>query len=357
MVLAVVAIVLTLLLVIGIHEAGHAIVARLFGVQIKRISIGFGKTLFSRKDKAGQEWAWSLWPLGGYVQLRNSRIEPVPENEFHLCFDKKPIWQRCLILLAGPLANLLTALLALTFMYMLGYQQRAPYIQEVMPQSIAAQAGIQANERFVAIAGQKTNSWQEVGIGLIMVVGKSEVPVLLSNSQGEAHQVNLDLEKWRYTKQDKSLLTAIGIIPVANQSHLERVAGQSLLSAMHAATVKVLYLLHFFLIMLKLLLTKVIPFSVLLGPLGIFSASISSFLQGIAVFLYFIASFSLSVGLVNLFPVPGLDGASIVYALVEKCRGQPVSVAFEILLHNFAVIIFALVLVQLLMNDLQRFIH
>ncbi len=86
-----------------------------------------------------------------------------------------------------------------------------------------------------------------------------------------------------------------------------------------------------------------IPFAVLLGPIGLLAASAGSFMQGLAVFLYFIASLSLAVGLVNLFPIPGLDGGSIIYALVEKIRGKPVPIAWELLLHRLAMIIFCLV--------------
>lgn len=356
MILALLALILTLILVVGIHEIGHAIMAQLFKVKIKRIAIGFGKPLFAWKDRANHEWVWGLWPLGGYVELLNSRIGAVAEKELNQCFDKKPVWQRCMILLAGPLANLVGACLALTMMYMLGFEQHAPFIQEVKPQSLAAQAGLQANERFITISGQKTNSWQEVGMGLMMAIGKTQVPVLLANKQGDVRKVNLNLEQWRYKKEDQSILTSLGIKAASGALYNLQIAGQSFFEAIHSALEKMGYLLLFFLVTLKLLLTKVLPFSVLLGPLGLFSVSINSFLQGLSAFLYFIASFSLAVGLVNLFPIPGLDGCSIIYALSEKWLGKPVSVAFEILLYRFSVIIFTLLLVQLIINDLQPYL-
>lgn len=105
---------------------------------------------------------------------------------------------------------------------------------------------------------------------------------------------------------------------------------------------------------LKQLFTGAIPFSVLLGPIGIFAASVASLMQGIAVFLFFIATLSLAVAVINLLPIPGLDGGSIVYAIVEKIRGKPVSVPMELLLHRLVFIIFCVLLVHLLMNDLQR---
>lgn len=357
MILAVLAIVVTLIIVVGLHEAGHAIAAKFFMVKIQRIVIGFGKALLTWTDKSGREWAWAIWPLGGYVQLLNTRIQAVQARDFPLCFDKKPVWIRCIILVSGALANLLTALLALTLMFMLGYQRQLPIIQEVRLPSIAAQAGLKAGDRFVEMAGQQTNSWQEVGMSLIMTLGKARVPVLVSDPEGNTREISFDLSQWRYKKQDHSLLMALGIEAAPLKLHKEQVKGQPFFVAVSQAINKSLHLLTFFFVMLKQLLTGVIPFAVLLGPLGLLAVSVGSFFQGVAVFLYFIASLSLAVGLVNLFPIPGLDGGSIVYALVEKIRGKPVSVAIEILLHRLAFIVFAVLLIQLLMNDLQRYLH
>lgn len=355
MIKAFIALALTLLLVVGIHEAGHAICAMLFKVKIRRISIGFGKQLITKKDKSGCEWTWALWPLGGYVHLLSSRSETVSESDFRFCFDKKPIWQRVLILLAGSLANFLVAFLALMFMYMLGFKQQIPIIKEVRPQSIAANAGLQANDRFIAISGQHTANWQEAGMNLIMSLGKSEVTVLVANHQGISRQVNINLSQLIYKKGDKSLLANLGIKAESPKLQSEQILGQSLPVAAIAALSKINFLLKYFIVMLKQLLTHKIPFTILIGPLGLFAASISSFLQGLAVFLYFIGSFSLAVGFINLFPIPGLDGGSIVYALVEKFRGKPVSIAFEVLLHRLVFILFTLLLIQLLLNDLQRY--
>jgi len=124
---------------------------------------------------------------------------------------------------------------------------------------------------------------------------------------------------------------------------------------MTQANATIIQWLYFFLMVLKQLIIGAIPFSVLLGPIGLFAVSITSLSQGIVVFMFFIASLSTAVALVNLFPIPGLDGGSILYALIEKIRGKPLSVAMELLLYRLVVIVFALLLVHLLMNDLQRF--
>ncbi|MDI9819091.1 MULTISPECIES: RIP metalloprotease [unclassified Legionella] len=357
MLLSLPAIILTLILVVGIHEAGHAIAARIFSVKIKRISIGFGKLLITWKGKSDQEWVWAIWPLGGYVQLLNSRIQPVSPQELPLCFDQKPVWIRCIILLSGALANLLVAWLALTWLFLIGYQHSPPVILDVAPHSVAAQAGLESGNRLISMGQKKTDSWREAGMLLIMALGKKNVPVAFKDNQGNVRETSLDLSQWRYNRQDDSLLSGLGIIPDSAKEHQEEVKSKSVVNAAYRAVANSMHLLVFFLVMLKQLLTGMIPFSLLLGPIGLFAASTGSFLQGFTVFLYFIASLSLAVGLINLFPVPGLDGGSIVYALLEKIRGKPVSVAMEVLLHRLAVIFFAVLLVQLLLNDLQRYLH
>ncbi|MCA0404465.1 MAG: site-2 protease family protein, partial [Proteobacteria bacterium] len=117
MVLGFIGIVLTLLLVVGIHEWGHFLAARFYNVKIKRISIGFGRPLLKYHSRKGIEWVWAILPLGGYVHLLNSRIEPVNDKELPFAFDKKPIYQRIIILLAGAFANFLAAFIFLTLMY------------------------------------------------------------------------------------------------------------------------------------------------------------------------------------------------------------------------------------------------
>lgn len=181
MFLAIIAIILTLLLVIGIHEAGHALVARYFQVKIKKISIGFGKPLLRWQSASGCEWVWAMFPLGGYVQLENTRISPVEPSEYSGCFDKKPIWQRILILLAGAVANLITAWIALILVYSLGLTYTLPQVKAVQPNSLAAQAGIAVGDQFVSIADKATPTWNDVGMQMVILWGKNEIPMVLRN--------------------------------------------------------------------------------------------------------------------------------------------------------------------------------
>ncbi len=356
-VLSFVAIVFSLLLVVGLHEAGHAWAAHIFKIKIKTISIGFGRALFHWQGKDGCQWRWSMWPVGGYVQLMNSRIEPVSPDDYPYSFDKKPVWVRCVILLSGAMANLLTAWFALVFMLMLGYQQMVPVIADIKAGSIAFNAGLAGGDRMIRVAGQPVSTWRDVGMQLIMALGDHHLDVAVENKAGARHQVQLDITHWRYGHGNGSLLTALGVSPDISVKNKQHVAGLPFLQAGQQAYWQVISLLYFFLVMIKQLLTGVIPFSLLLGPIGLFTVMVDSFLQGLAVFFNFIAYFSLAVALINLFPIPGLDGGSIIYVLIEKVRGKPVSVEMEVLLHRLVSIAFCLILVQLLLNDLQRYLH
>jgi regulator of sigma E protease len=357
MFVAILAIILTLILVVGIHEGGHALAARFFNVKIKKVSIGFGKPLLRWNSKSGCEWVWAIWPLGGYVQLLNSRISPVEPKEYSSCFDKKSIGVRILILLSGAFANVITAWLAFVFVFYIGLSYKVPQIESVQANSVAAQAGVLAGDQFISIAGHPTPSWQEVGMQLVILWGNKDVKVTVNPlNKNQLKEVTLDLSQIKFTGKEKSLLASIGIAPnLTAPSGLIR--SSSIVQAMVQANENIVHLLYFFIMILKQIFSGMIPFSILLGPIGIFAASIASLMQGIVVFIFFIAVFSLAVALVNLFPLPGLDGGSILYCLVEKVRGEPLSIALEVLLYQLMFIVFCVLLVNLVMNDLARIFH
>ena len=354
MILAVVAIVCTLIIVVGVHEAGHAIAANFFGVKIKRISIGFGRPLFLWRKKSGLEWVWALWPFGGSVYLLNSRNFPVDPDQYPQCFDKRPIWVRIGILLAGSFANLLTAWFAFVLVFLLGISYRLPIIQTVEPGSIAAKAGVTSGDQFVAIGKEPTISWRQVGMQLVVLWGQKDVSITVrTESHNALKTLHVDLSQVPFAGKDTSLLTTLGLKP-NSKAPKALLRFSSVTEAIAQANNSMLQQIYLFLMILKQLIIGVIPFSILLGPIGFFAELISSFMQGVSVFLYFIASLSMAVAVVNLLPIPVLDGGSIVYAIIEKIRKKPVSIALELLIHRLFLIVFIVLLVQLISNDLVR---
>lgn len=354
MIVAFFAIVLTLLLVIGVHEAGHALVAHFFKIKIKRLSIGFGKPLVLWTDKNGCEWVLGRWFLGGYVQLNNTRTAPVSPKEYSTCFDKKPIWQRILVLLAGAFANIIAAWIAFSIVFYLGIHYKIPQIATVAPNSMAAKAGVMPEGQIISVDGKNTVSWQDVGQVLITSWGEKSIPITLKAPNGQVSQCILDLNRVKIDARTHSLLEGLGITP-DNKAPYHLLKSPSLIDAIKEANKTIIHSLYFFIMILKQLVTGVIPFSLLLGPVGLFAASIASLTQGLMIFLYFIGTLSIAVALVNLLPIPGLDGGSIVYAFLEKIRGKPISIAWELLIYRLMMVVVFLVLVQLINNDIARF--
>lgn len=353
MVLGVFSMVLSLLFVVGLHEAGHAWVATRFNVKINKISIGFGPILFHRQIR-GSQWVWALWPLGGYVHLLNSRIEPVKPNDYPFCFDKKPIYARCFILIAGVLVNVLVAWIALTLFYMIGHREMTPVIANVTPNSLVAKAGLSPHDKLLSVAGQPVSSWQAVGMQLLMNMSQPKVQITVEDENHRIKQVPLDLSTFSFKHHRGSLISILGLQPDLSPLNRHDVNPLNGWMACKMSLIQVISLLGFFTVMLKLLVTGVIPLTLLLGPLGLFTLMVDSYLQGVAMFLYFLANLSLVVALINSLPLPGLDGGSLLYVAVEKVRGKPISVAMEILLHRLMFILLSLVLVQLLLNDVKR---
>jgi regulator of sigma E protease len=340
---------ITLVLVVGFHEAGHAIAAKIFSIKIQRIAIGFGKPFVSVMSKSGCEWVLGRWPLGGYVQLLNTRIKEVAKKDWAYCFDKKPVWVRCVVLVSGGVMNLVVASLGFTLYYSLGYSQYPSTIKAVVPLSIAAQAGFKAQDSIIALNHKKIDTWQLATISLIASLGQENVVVSLKGPSGVTRALSLDLRPSKALGRDP--WKSLGIEPDLYQAHV--ISGLTFEKAFVQAIGAVLLQIEFFIMMLTQLIMGHIPLSLLLGPIGIFKLAIDSFSHGVGLFSYFIASFSVGVGCVNLLPIPGLDGGAVIYAFVEKIRGKPVSVALEVLLYRLLMIVFCVFLVQLLVNDLQ----
>ena len=152
---------LALILLVTIHELGHFCMARLCGVRVLRFSVGFGKPLFCWKDNKGTEFVLAPIPLGGYVRmLGETDSTDITPQQHAYSFAHKNVWQRLAIVLAGPAANLLLAVLCYTLIFVSGTTRMLPVIDGVANDSAAQQAGFVAGDRIVAIEGEATPDWQ-----------------------------------------------------------------------------------------------------------------------------------------------------------------------------------------------------
>src|SRR5438067_2403916 len=152
------------------HELGHYLVARLFKIPAEVFSIGFGRELFGWTDKQGTRWKVAWLPLGGYVKFvgdmtpasNPAELDSIPEHLRHRAFQLRPVWQRFLVVLAGPAANFLLAIIIFAFFFSLAGTPRDNVVGDVMPKSAAAAAGIRAGDRILSIAGRATPTFDDV---------------------------------------------------------------------------------------------------------------------------------------------------------------------------------------------------
>lgn len=217
-ILNILAFLIAVFVLILIHESGHFLVARWCGVKVVRFSIGFGKALYKWKGKNGTEYVIALVPLGGYIKMLDRREMKVKPQEEHLAFDVKKVWQRMLIILAGPVTNIIFALLVFWFMLVIGIMQPKAIIGEVIPQSIANLAGLQAQDEIVTVANKETNNWQKTVLTLFSYVGdKIDLPITIKriNKNGviEKKKYSLDLSKWKLDEWQPDPLRDLGVVP------------------------------------------------------------------------------------------------------------------------------------------------
>ena len=165
--ISVLALIVTLGVLITVHEFGHFWVARRLGVKVLKFSIGFGRPLWRRRGRDGAEYVIAALPLGGYVKMLDEREGEVPPNEAHRAFDRQPTGSRIAIVLAGPLCNFLFAILVYSLMFMIGIPGAKPLLDDPTPGSLAAAGGFGKDDLVVAIDGKPTPTLSAVMLELV----------------------------------------------------------------------------------------------------------------------------------------------------------------------------------------------
>jgi regulator of sigma E protease len=203
-----------LLILVSIHEFGHFYVARRCGVKVHRFSIGFGKVLWSWRDRQGTEYALAALPLGGYVKMLDEREGLVADEERHMAFNNKSVWQRIAIVAAGPIANFILAILLFWGLMLQGERGLIPVIESVAPNSIAAQAGLEKGQEILAIDGIATPTWQALNRALLSRLGESgpiSFKVAYSEDSHFQYESEAQLHEWLREAADPDPVAGLGI--------------------------------------------------------------------------------------------------------------------------------------------------
>lgn len=208
--------IITLGILVTVHEYGHFWVARKCGVKVLRFSVGFGKPLYTWKDKQNTEFAIASIPLGGYVKMLDEREGPVPEDQKEFSFNAKPPSQRIAIALAGPLANFMFAIIAYWLMFVSGFNVLIPVIGEVEQGSVAHEAGLVPGVEITSVDGQLTPGWRDVNMTLVNRIGESgSIDIVTRHSAYSDSQAHtLKIHDWLVGEEQTDLVRDLGISPV-----------------------------------------------------------------------------------------------------------------------------------------------
>ena len=328
--LTVLAFVLVLGPLVFIHELGHYLAGRLFGVKAESFSIGFGKELCGWTDKRGTRWKLSALPLGGYVQFAgdmNAAGKPDPEwlalpaEERNRTFQAKPLWQRALIVLAGPVTNLALAVLILTgFNLAYGTVVVPPVIGAVQAGSVADKAGIKVGDRVVSLRGGAVDSFLDVRM---QVSQHPSEPLDMVIERGGA-RLNLAVEAGSKVLRDRfgneQRIGFLGIGP----ANIERVAVGPV-GAVASALGQTRDIIGMMVTGIGQIVTGKREVKELGGPIKIAKYSGEQLASGWEPFVFFIAMISINLGFINLLPIPVLDGGHLALYAAEAVRRRPVS--------------------------------
>ena len=438
---------LSFLAVIGIlvtvHEYGHYIVGKLFGVKVLCFSVGFGKPIYKYKSKKGDktEYRLSIIPLGGYVQFLDSRNDEVQPQEIKRSFNHQPLFSKISILFAGPLFNFLFAVLAYFFLFSNGVMTMKPIVGEVIDGSHASNAGLFYEDEIISINGNITSDWDTVITSIMSsVVNKQDFSLKVKNKNTGQRLINFSIndDKTDLTEPGK-LFSGLGFYPwqpppivgeilenspadlnglktgdtiisinsneinafaeirdivakrpdeevqiefLRNELVLKRTItlgskkdGKNVngflgvgfsnniddywfldKSNFDEAFKKSIYQTWSTTTFTISMLTKMISGEVstknISGPFSIAKYAGVSASAGLNQFLKFLALISISLGVINLFPIPMLDGGQIVQFTIETLKGSPLSPRFELITKQFGIMSILILMSIAFYNDI-----
>jgi regulator of sigma E protease len=449
--LTVIAFIVALSLLVVVHEFGHYWVARRCGVKVLRFSVGFGKPLWCRKlGRDGTEWVVAAIPLGGYVKMLDEREAEVAAHERHRAFNRKSVWQRFAIVLAGPAANFLAAVALYWALFVYGIPGLVPVVAAPPAGTVAAQAGFEAGETVFAVDGVRVKTWQDFRwVILQRALDRQPVTVELKAVQGGSVERRLGFDSLASSDIEGDVLAALGLSrqrlvlpPVIGEvtrdgaaakaglrggdriveingerqetwdavvQTVRAAAGQGLqfriqrgevdlplltvtpdlieeggarfgrigasprmdpgllkgmiadvsygpLESVSRALAKTWETAIFSLRMLGKMITGEVSVKNLSGPITIADYAGQSAQNGMISYLLFLALISISLGVLNLLPIPLLDGGHLMYYSVEILTGKPVSDKVMEVGQQIGMTLLFVLMAFALYNDINRLI-
>ncbi len=355
-----------LTVVVFFHELGHFLVARWNGVKVDAFSIGFGPELWGFNDRHGTRWKLSAIPLGGYVKFfgdADAASTPdfeqagnMSEADKAVSFLHKKVWQRAAVVAAGPIANFILAIVifALTFM-LIGRAVSDPVATGVQPGGAAAEAGIEAGDIIRAIDGQAIRSFTEVP--RIVAPNPNRPLAFTVERDGRTLEIIVTPKLEERTDQfgNKQEIGFIGMSNDAKSSNF-RFERMGPVNAVGAAAGETWFIVVRTMAYLKDMITGHQSADQLGGPIRIAKISGDVATLGVVALINLAAVLSVSIGLLNLFPIPMLDGGHLVFYAIEALRGRPLGEKAQEIGFRFGLALVLMLMVFATWNDLTQIV-
>lgn len=341
--------ILVLSFLIFFHELGHFLVARLFGVKVLVFSIGFGKKILTKRIN-GTEYAISAIPLGGYVQMKGQDdLNPLARNEDADSYTTKTPLQKICILFAGSGANLLLAFLLYIYIGLAGITTLLPVVGESMENSPAQLAGLKEGDKIVRIDSKNIKIWRDIAD----YVSDKKEPINISFLRGnELHEITLTPQV-RDSKNifGESIKQSFIGVKAKGEIGLVRYGWSEIIPFALNETV---YAGKMILLSVQKLITGIVPTSELGGPIAIVQIISNATQSGLVALFSITALISINLGLLNLFPIPALDGGHIIFTLYEWITRKPLSekVLYRLIIFGWALLLSLMALG--IYNDIAR---
>ncbi len=352
-------IVLTIL--VFVHELGHFLVARYNNVKVETFSIGFGAELFGFYDSLGTRWKFSAIPLGGYVKMfgegeiitgeGKDKERNLTEEEKEVSFYHKRLGQRAAIVFAGPLANFIFAVIVLAGLFFAsGAPNLLAGVGTVQSGSAAEKAGIAAGDRVIMIAGQDVKWFKDLRQ---IVIENPNTPLSMEVIRSNAQLTLIATPKVKVVEEG-GVEKEIGLLGITPDPKMVEYTNVGPLDAVVMGAERTYGLTVRILSAVGLMITGSVSKEELGGPLRIAQMSGQMAQGGLASMVFFLAALSINLGLINLFPIPMLDGGHLLFYFIEAIMGRPVNEKAQEYSFRFGLILVLLLMVFVTWNDLVQ---
>lgn len=358
------AFILVISVIVFIHEGGHYLVAKACGVKIEEFAIGFGKEIIGFNDPSGTRWKLCLVPMGGYVKMfgdinpasapDNEQLKKLTAAEEKVTFHGKKLWQKSAIVAAGPAANFLLAIIILSgFILTYGQAQTLPIVGDVLKESAAEQAGLEKGDHILYIDGTTIEDFSDIQTAISINTGTSINLTILRNNIELTKKLTPRIVESKDLFGNSIRRAQIGITSNGQVFHKTDIG---IFKAIGLATVQTYDIAASNLKAIGQIVTGSRSVEDLGGPVKIAKYSGQATQMGIQTVLWFMVVVSIGLGLINLFPIPVLDGGHLMYYMIEALQGKPLAQKYQDYGLKAGMAFIILLAVVVTFNDIRQLV-